>query len=84
MRLVDSVQKHPIRDQKSALALMTPDPPASPHVVAVPNAPPVAPVAQDISTAAVLGADVAVVDVALAVQAAMEVCAATAMPKPVV
>ena len=27
MRLVDSVQKHPIRDQKSALAVITPVPP---------------------------------------------------------
>ncbi len=84
MAFVGRVQEHPSRDQKSALALMTPDPPASPHVVEVPNAPPAAPLAHDISTERVLAAEVAVVDVALAVQTVMEVWAATAMPNPVV
>ena len=54
-----------------------PDP--SPHVVAVPKAPPAALVAHDMRTDRVPTMDVAVVDVALAVQFVIEVCAASAI-----
>jgi hypothetical protein len=60
-----------------------PVPLLSPQVVEMPKAPPAALVAQDINTACVLGTDVAVVEVALAEQDEKEVCAATAIAKPV-